>query len=136
MAITDPGPPLVAPTLSAEIGKPDTPPVASSSPASTDNLDGEGIDTQWIELVLTDAERAEKDFRSRGREITAIYRNEGKGGGSPTGKTKGRAKTGTIYNVLYANTEVMLPAIYQKPPQPAMAASPSSWHAAWKSRAR
>ncbi|HEV2928638.1 MAG TPA: hypothetical protein VGW74_08095 [Propionibacteriaceae bacterium] len=68
--------------------------------------------TYWI-ACLEDAERAERDWRARAREIVQIYRNE-----TRNART-GRLSPGPItFNILYANTEVMLPAIYQKPPDP------------------
>lgn len=66
----------------------------------------------WLDC-LEDAERAEQDWRRRGREIIQLYRNEVRN------SRNNRWVAGTItFNILYANTEVMLPAIYQKPPQP------------------
>lgn len=66
----------------------------------------------WIDC-LDDAERAEQDWRRRAREIVQIYRNESRSARS------GKWQPGPVtFNILYANTEVMLPAIYQKPPQP------------------
>ena len=96
---------------------PDTAALASTPP--------EEIDTRYWEQHLSDAERAEKDFRSRGREIVQIYRGDlpiarlkpARGGGSPSysGARQGSSST---FNILYANTEVMLPAAYAKPPAP------------------
>lgn len=66
----------------------------------------------WIDC-LDDAERAEQDWRKRARDIIGIYRNETRN------QRATRWMPGPItFNILYANTEVMLPAIYQKPPQP------------------
>ena len=71
------------------------------------------VDTKYWIACLEDAERAEHNWRNRGREIIQIYRNDGNIG------KKGRAADGPIhFNVLFANTEVMLPAIYSKPPAP------------------
>jgi hypothetical protein len=103
-AIRNPPP---ADTISAEIGKPDK--------APTDAGYDRAVDPRYWEQCLADAERAEQPFRRRGREIVQIYRNEGPGTSSPKSpKNAG----GQHYNLLYANTEVMLPAIYQKPPSP------------------
>src|SRR5262245_48718340 len=99
--------PIVAPAPSAEAGKPN---VVDEEP---DAYDAGQVDVKYWIACLEDAERAERDWRARGLEIIQIYRNESKN--ARTGKTS----TGTVtFNILYANTEVMLPAVYQKPPQP------------------
>jgi hypothetical protein len=63
--------PVVAPTTSAEIGKPDQPSF------STEKDETAEVDTKFWERALADAERAERDWRQRGREIIRIYRNDG-----------------------------------------------------------
>jgi hypothetical protein len=98
--------PLIAPTVSAETGRPDQ--------QEADSYDSASIDKQYIELCLSDAERAEQEWRKRGRDIVAVYRNDS-GAQSSIGKPK---KGGQTYNILFANTEVMLPAVYQRPPKP------------------
>jgi len=102
--------PRVAPTLSAETGRPDRPPVA---PAAPDEEEPE-IDIGFWERALADAEQAEADWRSRGREIIRIYRNDGKKTSIGTKKTNDEI----VFNILFSNTEVMLPNIYATPPQP------------------
>ncbi len=103
--------PVVAQPPSPEIGKPDV----------QDVYDGTGKDLYsgvdevdkgyWI-ACLEDAERAERSWRVRGREVVDIYRNEARA-------SKGRAGVGPVtFNILYSNTEVMLGSVYQKPPQP------------------
>jgi hypothetical protein len=72
------------------------------------------VDKPYWLSCMDDAERAEQDWRKRGREVVQIYRNEGS---RSTGKRK-VAGDGVTFNILYANTEVMLPAVYQKPPKP------------------
>jgi hypothetical protein len=100
--------PIVAPTLSADVGKPDRPP-------STPELDPiEGVDVQFWERALSDAERAEKDWRARGREIIRIYRNDG----SYSALGKKSSSKDVVFNILFSNTEVMLPNIYSLPPKP------------------
>lgn len=113
--------PDVAPTPPAEAGKPDI--QIDTSPAADDpNL---GIDPKYWLNCLDDAERAESDWRKRGREIVQIYRNES--GNATTknsttaAKTKGRGGRVT-FNILFANTETMLPAIYTRPPEPVVKA--------------
>jgi len=105
--------PVIAPTLSAEVGKPDVPPVV---PAASPAVDEEPeVDKAYWERCLADAERAEHDFRARGREIIKIYRNDG----STVPVTGNRRKNSDIvFNILFSNTEVMLPNIYAIPPQP------------------
>jgi len=99
---------LAAPAPSVDSGRPDKPPVTDSGP------DRE-VDKQYWERCLSDAERAEQNWRRRGREIVQIYRNEGPGTSSPKSvKNAG----GSYFNILFANTEVMLPAVYSKPPTP------------------
>lgn len=78
-----------------------------------------GVDPKYWLQCLDDAERAEGDWRKRGREIIQIYRNES--GNQTTGNARNRTKgaNGKItFNILFANTETMLPAIYTKPPEP------------------
>jgi hypothetical protein len=71
------------------------------------------IDKKYWISCLADAERAEENWRKRGREIVQRYRNEGRN------NRTGKVSNGDItFNILYANTEVMLPAVYQKPPKP------------------
>ena len=81
------------------------------------------VDTSFWERALSDCERAERNWRIRGREIVQMYR-----GDIPISRPKAN-KTGrsftyygpqnsSNFNILYANTEVMLPAVYAKPPDP------------------
>ena len=108
---TDPDlnpPPLAIP--SAEAGKPDKVDVGE---ADYEQGPDEEVDKHYWIACLEDAERAEKDWRARGREIVQIYRNETRN--HRTGKLSAGPVT---FNILYANTEVMLPAVYQKPPTP------------------
>ena len=109
-------PPNVDPP-SAEAGKVDDVDIrlqGNTSEKQGDEYAGvEDVDTAYWIACLEDAERAEHNWRNRGREIVQIYRNDGNVG------KKGRASDGPIhFNVLFANTEVMLPAIYTKPPAP------------------
>jgi len=98
-------PPTVPPSAP---GKPDQQAVGEADAYSVDGVDK----SYWLDC-LNDAERAEQDWRKRGREIVQIYRNENRN------TRTSRVTTGDItFNILFANTEVMLPAIYQKPPQP------------------
>jgi hypothetical protein len=93
-------------TASAEIGKPNEVDQGAYGPEP---------DVAYWMSCLDDAERAEKDWRNRGRQIVQIYRNQS----TITGKvTKNTSNGGITFNILYANTEVMLPAIYMKPPDP------------------
>ncbi len=92
-------------------GRPDQQDVATTNPdagATAPQIDK----AYWLDC-LSDAERAEQDWRKRARDILQIYRNE----------TRNQKNTKWVpgpitFNILFANTEVMLPAIYQKPPQP------------------
>jgi hypothetical protein len=100
------------PVNSGPPGRPDQQDVAATSPADTYSANDD-IDVKYWLDCLDDAERAEQDWRRRGREIIGIYRNENRNGKS------GKWQAGNItFNILYANTEVMLPAVYQKPPEP------------------
>jgi hypothetical protein len=102
---------------SPEGDSPDKPDIAAGG---SDPYD---VDTSFWEKALADAERAEKDWRSRGREIVQIYRGDIPITRPKTGKY-GRAlsysgsQNSSTFNILYANTEVMLPASYSKPPDP------------------
>jgi hypothetical protein len=104
--------PIVAQPMSAEAGKPDKVDVDDSGYGGP-GLDPADIDKSYWISCLEDAERAERPWRERGREITQIYRNETRN--QRTGKLTAGPVT---FNILYANTEVMLPAVYQKPPTP------------------
>ena len=106
-------PPGVNPR-SPEGDRPDAPDVA----AATDPYD---VDISFWEKALADAERAEKDWRGRGREIVQIYRGDIPITRPKTGRssrTLSYATGSSTFNILYANTEVMLPAAYAKPPDP------------------
>ena len=107
----------------ASDGKPDsTLNIAASTPGGTPPEDPKIDKRYWLQC-LDDAERAEKEWRTRGRTITQIYRNA-----EAAAKSK-KQSTKTAFNILYANTEVMLPAVYQKPPKPIVRArftAPSS----------
>src|SRR5262245_56756534 len=111
----DPNEPTpVAPAPAADIGKPENiPPYGAEQPPAEPNY-GEDIDLGYWLQCMDDAERAERDWRKRGREVVEVYRGEKAAAG---GKTKDPAR-GTTFNILFANTEVMLGVVYQKPPQP------------------
>lgn len=105
--------PDVAPTPPAEAGKPDV--QVDASKVDDPNL---GIDPKYWLNCLDDAERAESDWRKRGREIVQIYRNES-GNTTTKNNSKSKDRGGKVtFNILFANTETMLPAIYTKPPEP------------------
>jgi hypothetical protein len=107
--------PTGADLRSPEGDNPDQAPAIQSNP--------EDVDTSFWENALSDAERAEKDWRARGREIVQIYRGDipitrpkiSKSGVATYGS---RVSNSSVFNILYANTEVMLPAAYAKPPDP------------------
>jgi uncharacterized protein YqfB (UPF0267 family) len=111
----DERPPGVAPA-SPEADRPDLPQQDVTATAD--------IDLGWWERALADAERAEKPWRARGRDIVQIYRGDipitrprsGKYNAASTYGSK--QDTASAFNILYANTEVMLPAAYSKPPDP------------------
>jgi len=94
----------------AETGRPNQP---VDEPLD-DGVEREVDRREW-EMRLADAERAEQTWRRRGREIVQIYRNEGPGASNPKSR---KNAGGQHFNILFANTEVMLPAIYAKPPTP------------------
>jgi len=96
---------------SPEAGKPGTQPNIPSEPPDDPT---DGVDTKYWEKCLADAERAEHDWRARGREIIRIYRNDGYY--TPQGRK--RQDKSIVFNVLFSNTEVMLPNIYALPPKP------------------
>ena len=102
---------------SAAAGKPDRTDVAATTPDSA--TEPQEVDLKYWLQCLDDAERAEKNWRIRGREIVTVYRNEAT---NVQARAK-KANSGTrSYNILYANTETMLPAIYQQPPKPVVRA--------------
>jgi hypothetical protein len=108
-------PPGTAP-MSPEADRPDAP--------QQDVTSTEDIDLAWWERALSDAERAEKPWRARGRDIVQIYRGDIPITRPRSGKYNAQTAYGTkqdtasAFNILYANTEVMLPAAYSKPPDP------------------
>src|SRR5580765_1877117 len=110
-------PPNIAP-VSPEADRPDV------ATAGADTTPTEDIDTTWWERALADAGRAEKAWRSRGRDIVQIYRGDipitrPRAGKYNSGTSYGtKQDTASAFNILYANTEVMLPAAYSKPPDP------------------
>jgi hypothetical protein len=110
---TEERPPGIAP-VSPEADRPDAPQTSAT----------EDVDLGWWEKALADAERAEKNWRARGRDIVQIYRGDipitrPKSGKYSTSSAYGtRQETSSVFNILYANTEVMLPAAYAKPPDP------------------
>jgi len=108
----DDQPPL-APVVSAEGGKPDNIPTGTLASDAQPTDYGEDIDLSYWIQCMDDAERAESDWRRRGREVVEIYRND-----KSAGRKRGSKSPETVFNVLYANTEVMLGAVYQKPPTP------------------
>ena len=100
---------------SPEAGKPGSPPVVPTEPPGNPGQDPiDSIDRKYWERCLADAERAEHDWRARGREIIRIYRNDGYY--TPQGKKK--LNQDIVFNILFSNTEVMLPNIYALPPRP------------------
>src|SRR5262245_6085194 len=68
-----------APIISPEAGKPENVPPGTNETAATTAPEtdyGEDIDLSYWVNCMDDAERAESDWRKRGREIVQIYRNE------------------------------------------------------------
>lgn len=104
---------------SAAAGKPDsTNDIASTAPMQQEVGQPEVDISYWL-TCMDDAERAERNWRVRGREIVTVYRNESSNAQARAKK----ANSGTqSYNILYANTETMLPAIYQHAPKPVVRA--------------
>jgi hypothetical protein len=108
-------PPGVDP-VSPEADRPDAP--------QQNVTDAKDVDTGWWERALSDAERAEKPWRARGRDIVQIYRGDipitrpraSKYASASSYSTQ--QTSASVFNILYANTEVMLPAAYSKPPDP------------------
>jgi hypothetical protein len=113
--------PLGVQPASPEADRPDVQPLAGASQDVTSTGD---IDTGWWEKALSDAERAEKNWRARGRDIVQIYRGDipitrPKSGRYNAASAYGtKQDTASAFNILFANTEVMLPASYAKPPAP------------------
>lgn len=99
---------------SPEADRPDDPGQVAAATSTYD------VDTSFWERALSDAERAERDWRTRGREIVQIYRGDIPISRPKAGRTSSLTKTGqsSVFNILFANTEVMLPASYAKPPDP------------------
>ena len=100
--------PCQRPAAPPRPGRPDV-----QEPEEQDPYDTSAVDKKYWLACMEDAERAERPWRERGREIIQIYRNETRN--ARTGKLSAGPVT---FNILFANTEVMLPAVYQKPPTP------------------
>src|SRR6188768_1642305 len=94
------------PTPSELQGKPGDVPHGVST-FRDENDPADEIDKKYWEQCLSDAERAEGDWRSRGRDIIKIYRNDG----SNISQGKKKVAAQQTFNILYSNTEVMQPAI-------------------------
>jgi hypothetical protein len=63
---------------------------------------------QWLDK-LADAEKREKAWRGEARRVTALY--EQQSSADDSGPT-------THFNILYANTETLAPAVYNNTPRP------------------
>jgi len=94
--------PKVFQPLSAEAGKPDRVDLPQDDSQQDDPI--AEVDREFWEKALADAERAEKEWRARGREIIRIYRNDG----YYTQAGKKALNKDIVFNVLFSNTEVML----------------------------
>ena len=57
----------------------------------------------WLDEI-SDAEKREKDYRKKGKEINEMY--------------AGEMPEEIPFNILFSNTETLLPAIYSQPPRP------------------
>lgn len=57
--------------------------------------------SEWLEEI-NDAKRREKDYRKEGKDILEIYSNDKK----------------TPFNILFSNTETLLPALFSEVPRP------------------
>src|SRR5262245_47041415 len=89
--------PPLTPDRSAESGRPDVQEVDEY-----DANDPSTVDKKYWIACLEDAERAERPWRERAREIIQIYRNE-----TRNART-GRLSAGPVtFNILYANVETM-----------------------------
>ena len=87
-----------------------------STDVTSDNLSGpdggapKAPDTAvryWLNEISA-ARKREKDWRKEGQRILDIY----------TGKKKGNNQTAVPFNILYSNTETLLPALYSSIPRP------------------
>ena len=87
-------------------------------PGSSDGSVEQKVNVNQIIRNLDDAERVEQPWRSKGRDVVRIYRNSAKATAIPAVKGKVAAPGPITFNILYANTEVMAPAIYEQPPKP------------------
>src|SRR5262245_40780128 len=90
--------PLVAQPVSADTGRPDQPNVPLTDvPAQDAGTSPDKIDKQYWIACLEDAERAERDWRQRAKDILEIYRNEGR-------NKSGKLTNGPVtFNILFAN---------------------------------
>lgn len=77
-----------------------------SSDTTGDNAKKAGepaeVVTYWLNEIAA-ARRREKDFRKEGRRVIDIY--------------EGKKKSETPFNILFSNTETMLPALYSNTPR-------------------
>ena len=79
-----------------------------------DDLKPSGTDTArfWLKEIEI-ASKVERDWRRRVEEIVRLYRDDRK-----TEETTGLTITGKRFNILWANTETLRPALYAKTAKP------------------
>lgn len=75
---------------------------ASGSADSDDHAESDEV-VEWLK-ELDEARKREKDFRREGNRIVSIY--------------EGSKKEVTPFNILYSNTETLMPALYNSTPTP------------------
>lgn len=73
-------------------------------------LSGVDLVRYWLK-ELTQADKAEEDWRKSSRRCIAIYQDQRDG-------STARREPGTRFNVLWANTETLAPALYSQTPVP------------------
>lgn len=75
--------------------------------------------TFWRDQIVT-AEQWSSTWRSRGNKIINRYRDDDRSINSQTsrGGVSTATSTGVRYNILYANTDTMLPVLYSEIPKP------------------
>ena len=76
--------------------------VSITTPAEIEK-DAPGVVRRWL-AELTIAHREEKDWREEGKKLWEMY--------------EGGKKKAHSFNILWANTELLLPAVYNSTPEP------------------
>jgi hypothetical protein len=89
---------------------------ASFNATQTDDDSKDFSVTAWLDRI-TKARNKEQTWRERAKKCVRIYRDDGEGSDMSSGS--GAHISGEYsFNILFANTETLLPALFSAPPKP------------------